>query len=577
MENNTNKSQAEIYREERKQRLAKAAAKNAKKSHKNAKAKKVVGKVIAIVLAVVLGLGAIGGILNFFGTAEKVIKISTADKTYSFKVGEFNYYYFKVWSNYQNQAYQYDSYYGAGFGAQILGYDYTVAPSEQPYLEAHAQTTGISPSALGVKNPTWADLFKYTTVSQMIQIKYGAQKAAEAGIVLTAEQTKEIDDEIASVTKTAKDLDFSLDRYLRAQYGNGVTEKLLRQSLAESTLAGAFFDKLKTDFENGVTDDQVAAKYDENKNDYDIASIRLYEFTTDAVKAEDGATDEQKKAAQDAANAETKAKADAFLEAVTDAASFIEQADAAIKAKDPESKTIAADSTNAENATYSSLVGKTEDLSKWVFDAARAVGDKTIIDEGDGAYLIVLLTVLPHKDMSAESNNVRHILIEFPKDDAGKTVELTDEIKNKTKAEAQEILDEYLKNPTEDNFAALAKEKSADPGSKDNGGLYEDITKSTNFVKPFLNWSTAEGRKTGDTGIVETEYGYHIMYYVSGTGVAWSGSIKSEIVSDQYNAYFDDVTAKYVDSFNFGSYILNYAVKKQCKQISKIVARNYAK
>ena len=33
MENN-NKSQAELYREERKERLAKAAAKNAKKSHK---------------------------------------------------------------------------------------------------------------------------------------------------------------------------------------------------------------------------------------------------------------------------------------------------------------------------------------------------------------------------------------------------------------------------------------------------------------------------------------------------------------------------------------------------------------
>ena len=41
MENNNNKSQAEIYREERKARLAKEAAKKAKKSPKLSKTKKI--------------------------------------------------------------------------------------------------------------------------------------------------------------------------------------------------------------------------------------------------------------------------------------------------------------------------------------------------------------------------------------------------------------------------------------------------------------------------------------------------------------------------------------------------------
>ena len=33
-------------------------------------------------------------------------------------------------------------------------------------------------------------------------------------------------------------------------------------------------------------------------------------------------------------------------------------------------------------------------------------------------------------------------------------------------------------------------------------------------VEAFQDWSLDESRKTGDTGIVETDYGYHIMYFV---------------------------------------------------------------
>ena len=75
MENN-NKSQAELYREERKERLAKAAAKNAKKSPMSIKAQQTAKKVISIVLAVVIALGAVVGVLNFFDLPQKTVKVS---------------------------------------------------------------------------------------------------------------------------------------------------------------------------------------------------------------------------------------------------------------------------------------------------------------------------------------------------------------------------------------------------------------------------------------------------------------------------------------------------------------------
>ncbi|HVP90158.1 MAG TPA: peptidylprolyl isomerase [Terriglobales bacterium] len=60
-----------------------------------------------------------------------------------------------------------------------------------------------------------------------------------------------------------------------------------------------------------------------------------------------------------------------------------------------------------------------------------------------------------------------------------------------------------------EDFAALAKEYSEDPGSKANGGLYEDFGRGK-MVKPFEDaaFSVPVGQVSG---IVETKYGYHIL------------------------------------------------------------------
>jgi parvulin-like peptidyl-prolyl isomerase len=60
-----------------------------------------------------------------------------------------------------------------------------------------------------------------------------------------------------------------------------------------------------------------------------------------------------------------------------------------------------------------------------------------------------------------------------------------------------------------EDFAGLAKEFSEDPGSKDNGGLYEDKGRGT-WVKPFEDaaFSVPIGQISD---IVETTYGYHVI------------------------------------------------------------------
>lgn len=97
-----------------------------------------------------------------------------------------------------------------------------------------------------------------------------------------------------------------------------------------------------------------------------------------------------------------------------------------------------------------------------------------------------------------EKATVRHILVASKEDDA-------EESKKEAEKKAEEILGKV--NAGED-FEALAKQYSEDPGSKDNGGEYT-ILRNGRMVKEFEDWVFEHN--AGDTGIVKTTYGYHVM------------------------------------------------------------------
>ena len=113
--------------------------------------------------------------------------------------------------------------------------------------------------------------------------------------------------------------------------------------------------------------------------------------------------------------------------------------------------------------------------------------------------------------------NVRHILVSYEGgtyDETTGTTTYNDKEKQLAKSQADEILATFQAGEqTEEAFAALATEKTTDPGSKENGGLYEDVYPGQ-MVTEFNAWCFDAARKTGDTAIVETEYGCHVMYFV---------------------------------------------------------------
>ena len=60
------------------------------------------------------------------------------------------------------------------------------------------------------------------------------------------------------------------------------------------------------------------------------------------------------------------------------------------------------------------------------------------------------------------------------------------------------------------DFAKIAKEKSKDPGSKDNGGDL-DWGPSARYVKPFADAVTSMQKGQTSTAPVKTDFGYHII------------------------------------------------------------------
>ena len=155
--------------------------------------------------------------------------------------------------------------------------------------------------------------------------------------------------------------------------------------------------------------------------------------------------------------------------------------------------------------------------------------------------------------------NVRHILV-MPEggttDESGKTT-YSDEEWAACEKKAQAILDEWLAgDATEDSFAALAEEKSEDPGSNTNGGLYENVYQGQ-MVETFNDWCFDESRAAGDYGLVKTNYGYHIMYFVSSTPI-WETYAKSGWVSQKTNEFIAKLAEDHPMEVDYSAIKLGY-------------------
>ena len=134
----------------------------------------------------------------------------------------------------------------------------------------------------------------------------------------------------------------------------------------------------------------------------------------------------------------------------------------------------------------------------------------------------------------SKSVDVRHILVQIK---GGTTAEdgsttYSDEEWKTCEEAAQAILDQWLSgDKTEESFAALAGEKTEDPGSQQSGGLYQQVVEGQ-MVPEFNDWCFDESRRYGDYGLVKTDYGYHVMFFVKNE-LRWPYYAESDWLNEQ--------------------------------------------
>ena len=154
--------------------------------------------------------------------------------------------------------------------------------------------------------------------------------------------------------------------------------------------------------------------------------------------------------------------------------------------------------------------------------------------------------------------NVRHILITPEDVEDSSDEDAVAAAKAAAEEKAQAVLDEWLKGSrTEERFAELANTYSDDPGSNTNGGLYEDVY-SGEMVQAFNDWCFDPERAVGDYGIVETDYGYHVMYF-SGSRTIWQEEVLEDLRSEAAQELIDSVLEKYPLAVDYASILLGEA------------------
>lgn len=495
---------------------------------------------VVIVLALLVTYVATGAVRKGFIASLSLpaqtltgVTVSNGDQKARIKVSTYNFYYASTYNSLKSQQEQYTQY-GIDTKQMGLDVDFTQKLSKQQYTDS--ETNEVM---------TWAEHLDKMVLDSIesTYTYYLAAVEANGGEdpEITEDQKNELEETIKSYTETANKYGYTLSGYLVRAMGKGVTEKVFRTESIRQYIANNYKSELTTDVESKEYTAEDVSKYkDEHTADLQVVDIKIFEADSednakafkDELKA-DGSNFAELAAKYSTTDFNKKAYAeDGFTTELGASKLILQSKGYAIATADPHHHEEGEEHSEDEEQTYSGL--------DWLFSADRKAGD--IYQHSTS----VVYVMAPATISDRETVNVRHILIAPETTDDAEVTAATDEQWAAAYTKAEEILNNWKSgDANEDSFAALATENSTDTGSAESGGLYENVVPGQ-MVNPFSAWCFASGRQAGDTAIVRTEFGYHIMYFVGTTGEkVWEynakqllanadGASQSEKLEDEY-------------------------------------------
>lgn len=480
-----------------------------------------------IMLSVVIVIAVLFGSLIFWNSGilqARATAVTVGDE--KFTAPEFNFYYYSLYHNYVNTYGDYLS---------MLGLDTSKPLNEQQYSDSQ----------------TWADYFRESALSQMQETIAMAREAEKNGFTLSEDAQSEIDSYLQSIESYCSSKEITVDYYFTSTYGDHMTQDIFVSQLTNSYLASEYTDSVENSY--AYTDDDITAYYEKNPDDFDVVTYKAFKFDGSVPEetADTGTdTETETSVSPTVAPTEDPAVTAAKAQAAMDAAKASADEMAAKLEAGGSFTDLATEYTPAGSATTSLVTDKTDAAKTsvssayqdWLFDSTRISGDITVAEDTDNsAYYVVLFESRGRFDYNTV--NVRHILIKPEVSDGAS--EATDEQKAAAKSKAEEIYQTWKDgDATESSFADLAKQYSEDTGSSTNGGLYENVYKGQ-MVTAFNDWIFDSSRKAGDTGIVESTYGYHVMYFSGFSRPYWKIQVENAMRTADYNSWHDEMIKGY--------------------------------
>ena len=369
---------------------------------------------------------------------------------------------------------------------------------------------------------TWADRFLKDALDKAKSDYALYDKAMAEGFKLSEDQQEALDMSGEQLKLIAMYSGYSnVNAYLRAMYGYGSDTESFMEYNKVATIAQAYYSQ----YNDSLKYDDAAIREHDNENPNTYTSYDYVSYYVNCSSYLTGGTTDDKgnKTYSDAEQEAAAKKAEEIAKALA-TSSDVEALDKAIAALEiNKDKTDAASTKNTE-VMYSGIPSY---LQSWLANKNRAAGDITYIANEStskdangkeiktisGYYVLIFQSRNENLQPLA---NVRHLLVKFTggtTDSSGNKV-YSDAEKAAAKAEAEKYLKEWEDGAkTEDSFIELVK-KNSDDSTATDGGLIEDIHRESNLVPTFKNWALDANRKAGDTEVIVSEYGYHVMYYV---------------------------------------------------------------
>ena len=473
------------------------------------RSKAIVSAVIAFFVIVVAGYFIyISGVLPKVITGVKITKtVDGVTQTIdNISVAETNYHYYQVLSSYMN---------------------YGIISSSMD-MDTVYDTTN---------NKTYRQLILDQAANELMNSTIVNQEAERMGYLPHSGASRYADLSIDAATQTATLYGFgSVQQYLQALYGRGMSVRVLRNCLERQCLTQEYENYVRQ-FLFSVSEEELNAAYDANPTVYQRVDFDYYFFAGEMDEEGNYDIDEAVDNANDVIDAATDS--DSFAAAVVD---IIDEETAELAGFSEDYNP-----THAESYTSSSCDNIAEGLSEFLFDDERVEGDTIVLETEQGAYAVLF------EDRHVNDTPTATYRTLTIYNDAAMEADATPESIAAGLTDTMNQANAIVANPMDSLAFADAVKANSDAVSEIITAGYNDGTTVTRFAtteeNPLSerevalgNWLFDSSRVQGDTIVLASDdSSYVTIYYFENVVPEWMYTARTQIVTGMVNSWSNDI------------------------------------